>query len=114
MMHGDWQCGCGALNAGVASRCYRCGAIQGGGSRWGAATADAAGGGEPQPAQAHLAGVSVRQGGRVMLLDPARPLTVGRSATADLVLDGEATVASQHARIVPMPPYYAIEDLESG
>src|SRR5205823_5759932 len=63
--------------------------------------------------QACLAGISLRQAGRRLPLDSSGPLVIGRAATADLVLEGEATVSSQHARIIPMPPYYAVEDLDS-
>src|SRR4051812_11565159 len=105
-MADDWLCTCGAVNAGVATRCYRCGRDRTTGF---GTPAGAPGGPAPEaPGEgARLIGISLRQGGRVLPLDSSRPLTLGRAATADLVLDGEGTVSSQHARIIPMPPFYA-------
>src|SRR4051794_38238672 len=113
---GDWQCACGATNADVADRCYRCGRLRPPGGRAAAPGPAAvyAPPGSALPVEgACLAGLSLRQAGRVLPLDPTRPLTLGRAATSDLLLEGEATVSAQHARLLPMPPYFAVEDLGS-
>lgn len=56
-------------------------------------------------------GIALEYGGKLHVVG-TRPFVIGRSPSADLVID-HAAVSRRHARIVRVPDGYLVEDLES-
>jgi TM2 domain-containing membrane protein YozV len=62
---------------------------------------------------AHLVGLSATQVGRAYPVAPALPLTLGSAPVNDVAIEGEPSVAPQHARLYWTHPYCCVQDLGS-
>ena len=66
----------------------------------------------PRPSRAHVLRQTEGPGGSMMFVLEAESITLGRSASSDIVLDND-NVSRAHCRLTRIDEEYSIEDLES-